>query len=114
MCLFCAQMFAEIHWSERLLDPPHLSNGTSETTRRRQRLAQISLIGKILTHYGLDISDDWSATNYVLSNRKGQADVVATLGELWPAAASMAGRVLDPLDPRLLDGLCSGSWEVLS
>lgn len=98
-------MFSEIHWSERLLDPVRVSQGASETTRRRDRHARTRLIGRILVHYGLDVSDDWSATNYVIGNRRGQTEVVATLAELWPMAARMAGRTLDPLDPGLLDRL---------
>lgn len=105
MCVLCGQMFSEIHWSERLLDPEAVTQGAGETTRRQNRHARTRLIGKVLAHYGLDVSDDWSATNYVVGNRKGAQQVVASLAELWPAAGRMAGRPLDPLDPALLDRL---------
>ncbi|HUN42815.1 MAG TPA: hypothetical protein VMU81_21185 [Acetobacteraceae bacterium] len=102
MCVLCGQMFSEIHWSERLLDPQQVSQGESETKRRQDRYARTRLIAKVLAHYGLDISDDWSATNYVLGNRKGVQLVAASLAEVWPAAARMAGRAVDPLDGALL------------
>ncbi len=105
MCVLCGQMFSEIHWSERLLDPQASSQGAGETLRRQGRHARTRLLGQVLAFYGLDISDDWSATNYVIGNRKGDQRVVASLAELWPAAGGMAGRPLDPLDPALLDRL---------
>ncbi len=105
MCVLCGQMFNEIHWSERLLDPAAVSDGAGETTRRQDRHARTRLIGKVLAHYGLELSDDWSASNYVVGDRKGAQLVVAGVAELWPAAGRMAGRPLDPLDRALLDRL---------
>ncbi len=105
MCVLCGQMFSEIHWSELLLDPERVTGGAGETVRRQGRYARTQLISKVLAHYRLDVSDDWSATNYLIGNRKGVQLVVDSLAELWPAAARMAGRPLDPLDPGLLDGL---------
>jgi hypothetical protein len=105
MCVLCGQLFTEIHWSERLLDPAQVSQGEGETLRRQSRHARTGLIKGVLAHYGLDVRDDLSATNYVLDNRKGVQLVVASLAELWPAAAQMTGRPLDPLDDALLDHL---------
>jgi hypothetical protein len=105
MCVLCGQLFTEIHWSERLLDPVHVSQGEGEALRRQSRHARTGLIKGVLAHYRLDVTDDLSATNYVLDNRKGVQLVVASLAELWPAAARMAGQPLDPLDSALLDHL---------
>jgi hypothetical protein len=105
MCVLCGQMFTEIHWSERLLDPEIVSQGESETIRRQSRHARTRLLCKVLAHYGLDVTDDWSAMNYVVGNRKGAQQVVGSVAELWPAAAKMAGRTLDPLDVSLLQRL---------
>jgi hypothetical protein len=102
MCVLCGQMFTEIHWSERLLDPEMVSRGASETIRRQSRFARTRLLCKVMAHYGLDVRDDWSAMNYTVSNRKGTQQVVGSVAELWPAAAKMAGRTLDPLDFALL------------
>jgi hypothetical protein len=105
MCVLCGQMFSEIHWSERSLDPAQVSQGAGETVRRQSRHARVRLLRKVLAQYGLDVSDDWSATNYTVGNRKGDSQVVASLAELWPVAGRMAGRVLDPLDDTLLERL---------
>jgi hypothetical protein len=107
MCVLCGQMFTEIHWSERLLDPETVSQGAGETIRRQGRHARTRLLGRVLGHYGLDVSDDWSAMNYIVGNRKGSQQVVGSVAELWQAAATMAGRALDPLDPALLQRLRS-------
>ncbi len=110
MCVLCGQLFTEIHWSERLLDPALVSQGESETLRRQNRHVRTRLIKDVLAHYGLDVGDDLSAMNHVLDNRKGVQLVVASLAELWPAAARMMGRLPDPLDRDLLDHLrCRGA-----
>lgn len=113
MCVLCGQIFTEIHWSERQLDPELTSRGAGETLRRQSRYTRIRLIGRVLAHYGLEVSDDLSATNYVIGDRKGNRQVVASLAGLWPEAARLAGRPLDPLDDgllaRLLDGEGGGS-----
>jgi len=111
MCVLCGQMFGEIHWSERLLDPKVISQGADETTRRQSRHARTRLIGAVLAHYGLDVSDDLGATNYVVGNRKGEWHVVAGLAELWPEAGRMVGQALDPLDPALLSRLRSSGGK---
>ncbi len=105
MCVLCGQMFTEIHWSERLLDPEMVSQGAGETIRRQSRHARFRLLRKVLAHYRLDVRDDWSAMNYVVDNRKGTQQVVGSVAEVWPAAAKMAGRTLDPLDVALLQRL---------
>ncbi|MDQ2801500.1 MAG: hypothetical protein M3Y41_01990 [Pseudomonadota bacterium] len=103
MCVLCGQMLNEIHWSERQLNPEWITQGAGEATRRRNRRARVRLIGAVLAHYGLEITDDWSASNYLLGDRKGNQQVLASLAELWPAASRMTGRALDPLDDGLLD-----------
>lgn len=105
MCVLCGQLFTEIHWSERLLDPAHVSQGEGETLRRQDRYVRTRLIKSVLAHYGIDVRDDLSATSYVLDNRKGVQLVVSGVAELWPAATRMIGRPPDPLDGALLDHL---------
>lgn len=107
MCVLCSQLFSEIHWSERTLDAKSFTRGAEETERRQNRHARIRLLAKVLSHYGLEVTDDWSATNYVLDDRKGNRQIVANLADLWRVAGRMAGRPLDPLDPGLLDRLRS-------
>jgi hypothetical protein len=105
MCVLCGQMFGEIHWSERHLDPVQVSYGSGETSRRQERHARIRLLRKVLAQSGLEIRDDGSATSYVVGNRKGDQRLVASMGELWRVAEQMAGKPLDPSDEPLLERL---------
>ena len=75
-----------------------------ERQRRRARQHRAQVLNQILSHYGLRL-DDWHSRSYVLSDRKGKTVLVQDLGALWPAAQQLAGRPLDPLDPRLLAAL---------
>ena len=68
------------------------------------RFERVRLVNRVLDHFGLRL-DDWSAAVYVVRDRKGRAEVVADLGELWQAAERLAGRPLDPLDPALVAAL---------
>jgi hypothetical protein len=106
MCVLCGQLVDEIHWTERRLDDGGgLGGGAGDTPRRRQRFRRTRLVDRVLRHYGLSVRDDWSATTYVVANRKGASELTQHLGELWPAAERLAGRRLDPLDPALLADL---------
>jgi hypothetical protein len=58
-------------------------------------------LNQILDCYGLSL-DNWQNRHYVLSDRKGRSEMVTDLGALWPAAAQLLGRPLDPLDPQLV------------
>ena len=83
MCVLCGRMFGEIHWSERQLDPVQVSHGSGETSSRQERHARIRLLRKVLAQYGLEVGDDWSVTNFIVGNRKGDQRLVAAMGELW-------------------------------
>jgi hypothetical protein len=107
MCVLCGQMFGEIHWSERQLDPVQVSYGSNETSRRQERHARIRLMRKVLAQYGLEVGDDWSASNYIVDNRKGDHRLAAGMGELWRTAEQMTGKAIDPLDESLLARLRS-------
>lgn len=105
MCVLCGQLMTELHWGERRFDAGATGGLGTELGRRRDRFHRTRIVNQVLGHYGLQFHDDWSATNYVLANRKGAAELVQNLGQLWPAAERMAGRPLDPLDPGLLVAL---------
>ena len=87
MCALCGVLLEE-HWAE-------LEGG------RRGRVFRVALANRVLGHFGLRL-DDWSGRTYVLRDRKGRSVVVAHLGVLWVEAERLAGRTLDPLDPRLV------------
>jgi autotransporter translocation and assembly factor TamB len=71
---------------------------------RRARILRAGLLEQVVRRFGLTLSD-WGGTAYVLSDRKGRAEVVHDLSTLWTQAELLAGRPLDPLDPVLLAGL---------
>jgi hypothetical protein len=109
MCVLCWQFLAEDHWTDRPFDHSEAAaTGTAgsdgERSRRRHRYHRTRVLNRILSHYGLRL-DDWHSRSYVLGDRKGKTVLVQDLGELWPAAQQLAGRCLDPLDPRLLEVL---------
>lgn len=105
MCVLCGQLMTELHWSERRFDASATGGLGAELGRRQDRFQRTRMVNQVLSGYGLEFRDDWSATSYVLANRKGAAELVQSLGQLWPAAERMAGRPLDPLDPGLLNRL---------
>ena len=93
MCGLCGMLGGEAEWSERLPG--------DNRTRMAERQRRLSLANRVLGHYGLELKD-WQGRFYLLGDRKGRTEVVETLHALWPAAAAMAGRPIDPLDPLLL------------
>ena len=90
MCGLCGVLLSE-HWAE-------------EEGGRRARVFRVALLNRVLSHYGLELSD-WAGSVYTLRDRKGSSAVVTDIGSLWSEAEKLAGRRLDPLDPALLAAL---------
>ena len=108
MCVLCGQDFvAQVHWTDRHLEDraraaaPGSAPIEQQRDRRRDRVHRVALTNEILRFYGLKI-DDWGGSKYVVRDRKGRSEIVQDLGALWPAAARLAGRAPDPLEPALL------------
>ncbi len=89
MCALCGVLSNE-HWAE--------DGG------RRGRVFRARLLGRVLDHFGLDLSV-WGGHTYVLGDRKGATAVVNDLSGLWFEAEKLLGRRLDPLDPALVRDL---------
>jgi hypothetical protein len=98
---------AQVHWTDRHLEDraraaaPGSDPIEQQRDRRRDRVHRVALTNEILRFYGLKI-DDWGGSKYVVRDRKGRSEIVQDLGALWPAAARLAGRAPDPLEPALL------------
>jgi hypothetical protein len=90
MCVLCNVLVNE-HWAE-------------QEGGRRARVLRVRLVNQVLAFYGLRL-DDWSGRVWVLRDGKGRSAVVADLGSLWADAERLAGRPLDPLDPKLVAAL---------
>jgi hypothetical protein len=111
MCVLCGQDFvAQAHWTDRHVEDRARASGPGadpvgyQRDRRRDRGHRVVLTNEVLRHYGLRV-EDWSGSKYVLRDRKGRSELVQDLGSLWPAAAKLAGRTPDPLDPALCEAL---------
>ena len=90
MCGLCGVLMSE-HWAE-------------EGGGRRARVFRVALLNRVLSHYGLALSD-WAGSVYTLRDAKGRSAVVSDLGTFWSEAEKLAGRPLDPLDPELVAAL---------
>ncbi len=119
MCVLCGQDFvAQAHWTDRHVEDRARTSGPAgdpgdyQRDRRRDRAHRVVLMNEVLRHYGLRV-EDWSGSKYVLRDRKGRSELVQDLGSLWPAAAKLAGRSLDPLDPALCEALSTADdgWD---
>jgi len=101
---------AQAHWTDRHVEDrarvaaPGSDPVEYQGERRRDRGHRVALTNQILGHYGLRV-EDWGGSKYVLRDRKGRTELVQHLGALWPVAAKLAGRTLDPLDPDLLEAI---------
>jgi hypothetical protein len=111
MCVLCGQDFvAQAHWTDRHVEDRARASGPSadpveyQRDRRRDRAHRAALTNEVLRPYGLRV-EDWSGSKYVLRNGKGSSEIIQDLGALWPAAAKLAGRTLDPLDPAFKEAL---------
>ena len=97
MCSLCGVLGAEAHWSEG--EVPSRRRGSRPAAPGRQ--ARIALVNRVVAPFGLRLRD-FAGAGYVLAGPTGKSEVVATLGQLWPAARRLSGQRFDPLDPALL------------
>ena len=111
MCVLCGQDFvAQVHWTDRHVEDRARASGPGndpveyQRDRRRDRGNRTALTNEVLRHYGLRV-EDCGGSKYVFRDRKGRTELVQHLGALWPAAAKLAGRTPDPLDPDLFEAL---------
>jgi hypothetical protein len=108
MCVLCGGYVMQVHWTDRKIDNQEgimtVTAGQNQRTRLRERHSRIRLANKILSHYGMQLSD-WTGTKYILKDKKGRTEIVQDLGSLWAAAQKLAGRPIDPLNLSLIGRL---------
>ena len=102
MCALCGVLGGKEHWTAPVKREGVYVLGQEPADRRRERRRRISEANAILGLIGLSL-EDWQGDSYVLRSRTGKSEVVANLAALWAAAEALAGRPLDPLDPKILD-----------
>jgi hypothetical protein len=103
MCSLCGVLGSGPHWSDAVAPP----DAPQSRTRRQERAARIALANRVLRHYRLKLGD-FEGQSYVLRSATGRQAVVPDLVGMWAAAAQLAGRPCDPLDPDLIDALERG------
>ena len=108
MCGLCGILGDGSHWADGLAGPDAAQASAVPWLRRRARRERVALGNMVLAQYGLSLAD-WQGREFVLRSRTGATALVLTLGDLWPKAEQLAGRVIDPLDPELLDRLDAAS-----
>ncbi|MFO1047240.1 MAG: hypothetical protein U1E52_04990 [Geminicoccaceae bacterium] len=96
MCNACGNPAAPGHWTEAGVATP--------ADRLRARLRRAESLRRILRPYGLTAHDDGAVPGIQLATLAGATVIVPDLEALWVEAEHMAGRAIDPLDPRYLDG----------
>jgi hypothetical protein len=102
MCALCGVLGGKEHWTAPVKREGVYGFGEDPAQRRRERRRRIAEANAILGLIGLSL-EDWRADSYILRSRTGKSEIVDNLAALWPAAEALAGRPLDPLDPKILD-----------
>jgi len=104
MCALCGVLGGGGDWTDAAARPGVFTRNVDSVQRRRERANRVACAQKVLSFYGLTLSD-WQATSFVLSTLTGKSEIVDNLTHLWAAAEKLTGRPCDPLDPRLIDRL---------
>ena len=104
MCSLCGVLGGNEHWADAVARPGVYTRNASAIERRRERMNRVSIANRVLTQFGVAISD-WRGTAFLLSTRTGKTEIIADLGHLWPAAENLTGRVCDPLALPLIESL---------
>lgn len=91
------------HWTDMAGHPEFVIDG-NKVTRRYERARRATLISPLLAYLGLELQD-WGGSSWLVVDHGGQGKEVYRLIEIWAAAAELAGRICDPLDPAFLDYL---------
>ena len=104
MCALCGVLGGSGHWTDAAARPGVFTRNVDSLQRRRERINRVACAQKVLSFYGLTLSD-WQASSFILSTLTGKSEIVDNLTHLWPAAEKLIGRPCDPLDPRLIERL---------
>lgn len=107
MCSLCGILGSNEHWADAVARPGVFTRNTERVDRRRERAKRVHMAGRILTEFGMSLSD-WQGSSFLLSTRTGKTEIVEDLGHLWPLAEKISGRVCDPLAQSLIEKLEGG------
>lgn len=94
MCSACGFPAAPGHWTE--------AGAASARDRLRNRFKRAAVLKSVLSTYGLTVHDGGLVPGIQISTLSGSQSIARDLEELWATAERMAGRPIDPLDPRFI------------
>ena len=104
MCALCGILGGAEHWADAHPRPGAFTRNTGPLERRRERARRVDQANLLLRPLGLALSD-WQGSAFLLATRTGKTEIAGDLAHLWTSAEGLLGRVVDPLDPALLERL---------
>lgn len=104
MCALCGVLGGSDHWTDASARPGVFTRNGDALERRRERARRVAVANRILSLYGMQLSD-WQGAAFMLSTMTGKTEMVETLSHIWSSAEKLSGRSCDPLDAALLQRL---------
>ena len=101
MCALCGVLGGPEHWTDAAPREGVFTRSADPLQRRRERLARVTCVRRVLGFYRLSISN-WQGTSFVLSTATGKSAIVEDMTHLWAEAERLLVRPCDPLDPALI------------
>jgi hypothetical protein len=96
MCSACGFPAAPGHWTE--------AGAADAPDRLRARFRRAQVLQLVLGTYGLTAHDGGQVPGIQISTLSGDHTIARDLAEVWATAERLAGRAVDPLDPRFIGG----------
>lgn len=103
VCVLCGDLITQVHWTDHREDDNSstvIVGGANQRSRMRERQRRTYMTNHILSFFGLRV-DDWGGSKYILSDKKGNSEIVLDLGQVWYAAEKLIHHKIDPLDTEL-------------
>jgi hypothetical protein len=97
VCSSCGYPAAPGHWTD--------AGAATAPDRLRARFRRAEVLKSVLRGYGLSAHDGGEVPGIHLSTFSGSHAIAPNLEEAWAAAERLAGRAIDPLDPRFIGGV---------
>ena len=105
MCALCGGLMEGPHWTEAGTDAGRSDDAPGGRGRYLERDYRITIINRVLGHYGCS-ARDWAGNQYIVQNASGGAsEVVINLPQLWQAMENITRKTADPLDAKLIGRL---------
>jgi len=96
MCSACGFPAAPGHWTE--------AGAADAPDRLRARFRRAQVLQSVLAAYGLTAHDGAQVPGIQISTLSGDHTIARDLAEVWVTVERLAGRAIDPLDPRFIGG----------